>query len=95
MRMKNEFTNMILAGVKEAVERDIRTSKLPVTKEELNRREKERSKPVFRFDLQPDGSMTQTVNTQVEKENEQRISFIKSRLERRQSTLKRDFDKSR
>lgn len=89
------LTKTLLEATKAAFERDARVHKAPVTKKEMKAREEQRSTPVLTHHLQPDGSIQQEVNTQVEAENEQRIGFIRKRLERMNSIAKRDFNHSR
>lgn len=80
---------------KAAFERETQLRETPVTKAEMDERIAQRARPTFTYELQPDGSTRQEINTQVEADNERRIGFIRERLSRMDGRATRDFKRSR
>ncbi len=85
----------INAASKAAFDRDARIHEKPVSKRELEAREKRRAIPVLQNNLTPDGPVVQAVNEASHSENERRIHFIRKRLDRQKDKARNDFTRSR
>ncbi len=83
------------AASKAAFDWDARIHEKPVSKLELEAREKRRAIPALQNNLTPDGSVAQAVNTAKQSENECRIHVIRKRLDRQKGKARNDFTRSR
>ena len=91
----DDFKKTLQDSTREVFEREMRIRRIPVSREEMEKRIEQRGKPAMSFHLQPDGATKWEVDTRVEAENERRINFINKRLERMNNRAKRDFHYSR
>lgn len=97
--MRRDKNNPVFARLeKQHIEnrkRDQRIHKEPVTKAELEAREKLRAKPKLEHTLEIDGSVKRSVDERAHSENERRMHFIKKRMQRVDGKARAHFDRSR
>ncbi len=83
------------AAFRAALNREYRRTAKPVTKTELEAREKARTTATPALHLRPGGAVQREVDAAEHAQNERRIGFLKDRLGRQKGIAQRDFRRAR
>ena len=82
-------------SAREALEREHRLTRMPVSTQERDALLARRAQPRQELHLTPNGAVVQTVNQSLDADNERRIGFITKRLEGRTGVSRDDFRRAR